>query len=270
MSQPILSKLSEYQRQIMSIFQGQSKLPLKIQLYWIPFIIFALSFHIYFMEFFSQNELIFDGVYSKSASYVYFRYISYFFLLSACLSLALLKTTRLNKNHVLPLAGIIVSPPLLAFRHLIIQPFELAGSINIALEIAGALAGVYILLFPLPLAVKKILKISLKEEDKAGMLIIASAVCLWGFYLDSFIPMGDAWKAFGAGKHPSAHTFDYWLHIFTQPIHGPQYRPLSYYVIFYFFGKLFGPVAWPFQCLGMILVILSGWLFFYLIRFMTT
>ena len=156
--------------------------------------------------------------------------------------------------------------PLLAFRNLILVYYGYTELINIFYEIVF-ISLVFYIFHLFNLTNKKFLKISFKDEDITALLIIASLCVLWGLYLDSVLLAGDAVKLITAGAIPSANTLDYWLYIFTNSVHGHlQYRPISFFAIFYLIRNMFGPVVWPFQFLGMILMILGGKLFFNLIR----
>ncbi len=238
-------------------------------IYWIPFVIIAVSFVIYCFEYFSLNPIVFNGVREKDPGYIYFRYLTYFFILSALLAQALIKTINLSKAQALLISISSVSAPLLTFRHLIIQPFHFLELTSIFYEIAFIvfLTGITHICFYIFNQINKIFfKIPVNEEGITALLIIASMVFLWGFYLDSFTLQGDSLKLFVAGMHPSANTYDYWLHIFTNTHNGPQYRPISFFAIFYFVRSAFGAVAWPFQFLSLILTILGGCLFFNLAK----
>ena len=234
-------------------------------LYWIPFIIVAISFHIYFLEFFSSDTVILNGAREQNPSSIYFKYLTYFFLLGALFAQALFKTTNYTKIYTILLAVTVVSAPLLTFRNLVVAPFDYTELINIFYEIVLICFGLYILYF-LHLMSKRVFNISFKDEDWTALFIIASLVFSWVFYLDNVPIRGDTLKLMATVTNPSANTLDYWLHMFTNPIHGPQYRPLSFFAIFYLFQHLFGPAVWPFQCLGIILATLSGKLFFNLLK----
>ena len=234
-------------------------------LYWIPFAIIAVSFYIYFFEFFSSNPTLFNGAREQNPSYIYFRYLTYFFLLSTFLAQALFKTIGLSKLYTQLFSIIIVSIPLLIFRSLVLTHYGYTELINIFYEVAFIVFGFFVLhLFNL--VNQKFFKISFKDEDTTALLIIASLVFFWVSQLDNVPITGDTLNLMTAVVNPSASSLDYWIHIFTNPTNDVQYRPISFFVIYYLFRNVFGPVAWPFQCLGMILIVLGGKLFFNLIR----
>ncbi len=235
-------------------------------LYWAPFCIIALSFHIYFLEFISSEGIIFHITSGQKPSYIYFRYFMYFFLLSALAATAFSKTIKIKKAYSIAFSIAVVSAPLLVFRQAVIAPVSAQETVKIFFEVALIICGLLIVGWAGRIN-KKIWLIPNNDKDKTAFLIIASLIFLWAFYLDHIPIAGDGLMLFPPAVSADALSLNYWLHIFTHTHHGgEQYRPLSFVVIFSLFGHIFGSVAWPFQCLGAVLVMISGMLLFYLIK----
>jgi len=79
----------------------------------------------------------------------------------------------------------------------------------------------------------------------------------------------DSWRLLTAVNNPGSDKMCYWLHIFTNPINGPQYRPISFFATFYWVRSFFGDAIWPYRVIGLMLFIAVVLLIFCFLRSMT-
>lgn len=77
------------------------------------------------------------------------------------------------------------------------------------------------------------------------------------FYADSLKTI-TAWKV-------DSSSWSYWTHIYTQPIHGPQYRPTSFFSYYYIMGNLFGDSYSAFFLVGILMASIACFLLFQLV-----
>ncbi len=71
--------------------------------------------------------------------------------------------------------------------------------------------------------------------------LVTAALYLWGWY---GVSVGDTFVMRRAHLIPASDTWSYWVELFSHPHHGPQYRPVGFFVYFWVMGKLFASSHW--------------------------
>lgn len=71
--------------------------------------------------------------------------------------------------------------------------------------------------------------------------LATAALYLWSWY---GVSMGDTFVMRRAHLIPGSDTWAYWVELFSHPHHGPQYRPVGFFVYFWVMGKLFASSHW--------------------------
>jgi VanZ family protein len=76
----------------------------------------------------------------------------------------------------------------------------------------------------------------------------------------------DGWRLLTAFSNPGSHAWGYWLRIFTHATNGPQYRPLSFFVVFYEGRRLFGDDILVYRLVGAAFAFATAAVLFHLAR----
>jgi len=109
---------------------------------------------------------------------------------------------------------------------------------------------------------KKIMELSEKDKFNIKIIFLFTAIFYSSWFLISIdlkaFLISDTPKLLTAGMNPFANTFKYWLHVFTEPVHGPLYRPISYYSFYYFIRKVFGLNIYFYYMVSFLLISLMG------------
>ena len=86
-----------------------------------------------------------------------------------------------------------------------------------------------------------------------------------------FAPMlADTFRLITASQNPLAHTVDYWLHVFSTGTFGPQYRPISFFATFFWGREIFGEGILQYRVFGFLVFSGSLFLFYQLLKSVTT
>ncbi len=83
--------------------------------------------------------------------------------------------------------------------------------------------------------------------------LVAAALYLMPNY---GIAIGDTYVMRKSHLTPQSGTWDYWLQIFSNPNHGPQYRPIGFFAYFWVMGKIFNS---SFAALAMVSYLFFAW-----------
>lgn len=87
-------------------------------------------------------------------------------------------------------------------------------------------------------------------------LVLFSVCCVYFYHLYNFPLYHDGPYLLPATNIPGSGTLEYWFGIFTSQNHGPQYRPLSFFVFFKIMGSVLQNIIWQYHLIGSILFFL--------------
>ena len=86
--------------------------------------------------------------------------------------------------------------------------------------------------------------------------------CLYFYNLYDFPLYHDGPYLLPATNISGSDTLNYWFQIFSGPNHGPQYRPLSFFVFFKMMGSVLQNKIWQYHLVGSLLLFLCTFFFY--------
>ncbi|MBI4064138.1 MAG: hypothetical protein HY401_07545 [Elusimicrobia bacterium] len=90
-----------------------------------------------------------------------------------------------------------------------------------------------------------------RRRDLFIAAALLAGVWLWYLWVFSVPFFSDQLRLLTANQSPDSSSLKYWVHILTRPAHGPQYRPLSYFALYYWCREIFGLNLWFYHALAL-------------------